>query len=543
MRIILVAVLSSLSFSLLSQSLTEARTYFENYEYARAASAYDSYAQIKELPLEDYKRWVYSSYIIGDYKKGLPISDSVLRTKSPEPLFYYINGEINMGLKNYEQARSAYVKYQSLDDEYDVSVKIASCELIPTWEPQAYVTLENPLGINDSKANIVGQYEHDVLYVFKEVGVDSTGSNQQDDVDDAPLVLAQPFFLTSKTSEQRVTVNYDNKNIAISSMAFVPGSDEVIMSVTKPISNKEIDMAPHLYIGKYDQVNHVIDSLRLWEFSGYEDTSACAHPTINSSGTMLVFAKDGIFTSGSDLYYSNRSNGSWSEPKPISKLNTGFDEMYPKFSGDTLLFFSSDGYPGYGGLDIFSVPVNGNTFGAMSHPTEPVNSLSDDFNFVWVNADSAVFSSNRISGHGDDDIYFIGYKKKEVVIEKPDSSDFFAFVNNWKNVNIYFNFDKYDLSKDFAKVDQLVEFLGHYPNSKIIIEGHTDSRGTDEYNMKLGYNRSVTVKDELIKRGIHPSQIETVSKGETTPPNPCDKKCTEADHALNRVAIIILEAK
>ena len=89
----------------------------------------------------------------------------------------------------------------------------------------------------------------------------------------------------------------------------------------------------------------------------------------------------------------------------------------------------------------------------------------------------------------------------------------------------------------------MVEFLGHYPNSKIIIEGHTDSRGSDEYNMKLGYNRSVTVKDELIKRGIHPSQIETVSKGETAPPNPCDKKCTEADHALNRVAIIILDAK
>ena len=542
MRISIIALLLSLSFGVSAQSLNEARGYFDNYEYGKAASAFDSYSKMKSLSLDDYKKWAYSCFVIGDNAKGFPLADSILRTRDAEPLFYYVHGEMAMGLGKYSEAEESFTKYQKLDNEYDVSVKIVSCQQIPSWTQQEYNVLNNPLGLNDSKANMVGQYYNDVLFVFREIGKDSTGNNASENVDDAPLVLARPYYLSGDGTLNSIEMNLEDPNISISSMAFVPGSNTVILSASKPLANESIDRAPHLYFANFNWDQMSIDSLVLAPFSGYEDTTSCTHPTINKSGTHLVFAKEGEYTASSDLYISERTSNGWSTPKPLKKINTSFDEMFPKFSGDSVLFFSSDGYPGYGALDIFSVAFNSGEFGERNHPSAPVNSLMDDFNFVWLAQDSAVFSSNRIGGHGDDDLYFIGYRKIEILPVVPDSSDFEDFVANWKNVNIYFNFDKYDLEKDFAKMDDLVTFLSHYPNSKITIEGHTDSRGSNEYNMKLGYNRAETAKNELVLRGIHPSQIEITSKGETQPPHEC-QKCSEADYALNRVAIISLNAK
>lgn len=542
MRISIVALLLSLSFGASAQSLNEARGYFDNYEYGKAASAYDSYSKMKSLSLDDYKKWAYSCFVIGDNAKGFPLADSIIQIREVEPLFFYIHGEMAMGLGKYEEAEASFTKYQKLDNEYDVSVKIQSCQKIPSWKEQEYNTLSNPLGLNDSKANMVGQYYNDVLFVFREVGKDSTGNNDSENVDEAPLVLARPYYISNEGQLQAIGLNSEDPNISISSMVFVPGSNQVVLSASKPLANESIDRAPHLYLANFNWDEMSIDSLELAPFSGYEDTTSCTHPTINQSGTHLVFAKEGEYTAASDLYYSERKGNGWSAAKPFRKINTAFDEMFPKFSGDSILFFSSDGYPGYGALDIFSVAFNNGEIGERNHLNAPVNGLMDDFNFVWLSQDSAVFSSNRIGGHGDDDLYFIGYRKIEILPVVPDSSDFDDFVANWKNVNIYFNFDKYDLEKDFAKMDDLVTFLSHYPNSKITIEGHTDSRGSNEYNMKLGYNRAETVKNELVKRGIHPSQIEITSKGETQPPHEC-QKCSEADYALNRVAIISLDAK
>lgn len=542
MKIFLLLLTSVLTNCLFAQSLSEAERYFESFEYAKAAEIYEAYSKKKKLPIDDYKRLGYSYYLIGDYSKCQPISDSIIQLKNTEPLFYYINGEVHMGMKNYEQARASYLMYQKLDNEFDVSIKIQSCELIPTWTATEYRDLTNS-ELNNSKANIVGPVYNKSSFYVSEIGTDSLGNIITENIDEGVLVLARPYELSSSGNSNPVSFEFPNQRISFGPMAFINGTDDVIVTISQPLAKNDIDLVPHLYQGKYDSEQHTISMLTPWIYSGLNDSTACAHPTINESGNIIVFTKSGQGTKNADLFVAKKDGETWSRPKPIRSLNTSFDEMYPFFSGDTLLAFSSDGYPGYGGLDIFVAKVDGDKFGEAEHLNEPVNSMKDDFNYLYLSADSAAFTSNRAGGHGDDDIYHITYTIPEV-IEEPDSADFTDFVINWENANIYFEFDKYDLEKSMGdNIDKIVSFLNKYPSSNLIVEGHTDRRGSAEYNERLGYNRAKSVKYALTQKGIKADQIEVVSKGESEPQVDCSDRCTESEHAKNRVVIVKLSAQ
>ncbi len=86
------------------------------------------------------------------------------------------------------------------------------------------------------------------------------------------------------------------------------------------------------------------------------------------------------------------------------------------------------------------------------------------------------------------------------------------------NEKILFAFSKSDLS-DAAKtnLNKLVVVLNKYPNTNIEIQGHTDSRGTDEYNMGLSERRANTVRDYLQSQGIASGRTTTKGFGESAP--------------------------
>ncbi len=97
---------------------------------------------------------------------------------------------------------------------------------------------------------------------------------------------------------------------------------------------------------------------------------------------------------------------------------------------------------------------------------------------------------------------------------------------------IFFDFDKYDLkdsSRDMLK--RKAEALKKHKNLRILIEGHCDERGTQEYNLALGERRARAAYEFLILLGVNPSQLEMVSFGEE---KPAVKGSTEAAWAKNR---------
>jgi peptidoglycan-associated lipoprotein len=108
--------------------------------------------------------------------------------------------------------------------------------------------------------------------------------------------------------------------------------------------------------------------------------------------------------------------------------------------------------------------------------------------------------------------------------------------------DIYFDYDQYDVRDDAQPVLQTVAtwLLKNMP-AKILIEGHCDDRGTNEYNLALGDRRAKAVRDYLVALGIASDRIETISYGEEEPL--CTDQ-TEECWATNRRAhfIILKEA-
>lgn len=83
---------------------------------------------------------------------------------------------------------------------------------------------------------------------------------------------------------------------------------------------------------------------------------------------------------------------------------------------------------------------------------------------------------------------------------------------------IYFSFDESTLSADGQnELDKLGAWMEKHPNAKIRIEGNTDDRGTDEYNIALGDRRANTIKTYLSRLGVEDAQMSTISYGEEKP--------------------------
>lgn len=105
--------------------------------------------------------------------------------------------------------------------------------------------------------------------------------------------------------------------------------------------------------------------------------------------------------------------------------------------------------------------------------------------------------------------------------------------------NVLFDFDKSDLRPEGRDVVQnVVESLQANPNDRLTVVGHTDSIGTDEYNMALGQRRANTVRDAIVAGGIDPNRVTAVSRGESEPAVPND---SPANRQLNRRVVFDYE--
>lgn len=99
---------------------------------------------------------------------------------------------------------------------------------------------------------------------------------------------------------------------------------------------------------------------------------------------------------------------------------------------------------------------------------------------------------------------------------------------------VYFDFDNYHLRPDaLATLKSNALYLIDAPEARVLVEGHCDDRGSQEYNLSLGEKRSKEVRDYLIEAGIHPDRIKIISYGEERPAAP---NGTEEGWGLNRRA-------
>lgn len=360
------------------------------------------------------------------------------------------------------------------------------------------------------------------------------------------------------------------------------------------------------------------------------------HPSLSADGKWLFFVSDMPGGIGeTDIYVCEVfEDGKLNSPVNLGpKINTVGREMFPFYSNG-VLYFSSEGHYGFGGLDVFESKHNGKDFSYPKNLGEPINSNKDDFSYIIDNdLKTGYFSSNREMGKGDDDIYYFTKKippcnqivqgtvrnsKTQVNIEgatikvydgfgdlvneyttnadgkfefelpcngsykveasKPnhtsEKKEIATLDKNGDIINldfkltslddlvvkdkitgnekvdinpIFFNYDKWDITPQAAaELDKVVFVMNNFPNVKIRIESHTDSRGKDLYNLKLSDKRAKSTQSYILSKGIAAERIESaVGFGETRLTNKCSNgvKCTEDQHFANRRSDFIIVTK
>jgi outer membrane protein OmpA-like peptidoglycan-associated protein len=211
-----------------------------------------------------------------------------------------------------------------------------------------------------------------------------------------------------------------------------------------------------------------------------DDYSVC-HAHLADSGNTLFFASNmpgGI--GGYDIYECKWVDNAWTTPINLGlSINTKKNELFPYKKND-VLYFSSDGFPGYGGLDILFSEYN-NTWQAPENLKSPINSSRDDFSIYFITDTSGYYASNRDGGKGDDDLYkFI----KTVEAQLVDINGLYEFKG---------------LPMDSVKV-----MLINEKDSVISIE-YTDHNGQFKF-VRLPYNHEYLVKideedEDIVKDG------------------------------------------
>ncbi|MBQ7471940.1 MAG: OmpA family protein [Prevotella sp.] len=158
--------------------------------------------------------------------------------------------------------------------------------------------------------------------------------------------------------------------------------------------------------GKANSVNITADTL-----------SSYAHPAISPDGQWLYFCSDMPGGKGGlDIWRIRLTSAGLGGVENLgAPINTSGDEMFPTFRPNGDLYFSSDGHPGMGGLDIFIAKVDPKTRRyVLEHPGYPLNSQGDDFGMTFEGPHNrGYFSSNRGDGRGWDHIY--SFENPEIV--------------------------------------------------------------------------------------------------------------------------------
>lgn len=155
------------------------------------------------------------------------------------------------------------------------------------------------------------------------------------------------------------------------------------------------------------------------KFEVIPDTlSAFGHPAVSPDGDYLYFVSDmpGGY-GGKDIWRISLKERQGSLVNLGPDINTSGNEDFPYVRSDGTLYFSSDGHPGMGGLDIFKAVPTGDFSWKIDNMKNPINSSGDDFGITFGKGEEGFFSSNRGDARGYDHIYSFVYNPVKVVIE------------------------------------------------------------------------------------------------------------------------------
>lgn len=271
-----------------------------------------------------------------------------------------------------------------------------------------------------------------------------------------------------------------------------------------------------------EKINNKWGNISILPFNSNE--YSCAFPVLSEDGLTLYFASDmpGGY-GGFDLYkVTKEKNNEWSNPINLGRsINTPENEIYP-YPNNSNLYFSSKGWAGFGGYDIYKVNINSTEKDTPENLGIPINSSKDDFSYITdIDGKMGYLSSNRDEKNGYDKIYFfknidsgtikgliynkitknkipdvsIYLNKETIPVAVSDKDGLFNYLiqNNNSTIDILFENPWYETKiESFEKVNSAINGLKEVYLTPIMLYGKINNINNYEEPVKV----KLFLKDE-----------------------------------------------
>lgn len=401
--------------------------HYERLSYTLAIPYYERY--LKKVP-DDHQalmRLAESYRLAHDYTNAAETYARVVLLPECPPISHYHFGHCLLQTQQLEEAKEAFAQYARLapEDPRGANYLAALDRYDRLLADSIRVTLDHceELGINTPETEFgVFPYQDGLIYAAaREVGPAVVQDfNWMDDPFLNFFYLAPRKDSASWGKPERLE-GEANTRYHESNFTMADGGDAFYFTRNNYFGKQKGQNEQGIILLKIYKATIVgLETAAVEEFPYNSDQYSVTHPAISPDGESLYFVSDmpgGV--GGKDLYRCRKSGNGWTQPENLTAINTPGDEMFPFIHADGTLYFSSDGHPGLGHLDLFSVKAGSNQPLNMGYP---LNSAYDDFAiYLDRSGKEGYFASDRVGGLGKDDIYHFLLQKPTLEIFVLDS--------------------------------------------------------------------------------------------------------------------------
>lgn len=398
---------TSLGINSQTGKLRKAKKSFEGYSFSKSLEDFEG---ISDKTSEIYRKMAIGYFKTGDYESSEENYANLLQTsdKTAEDVFNYAQVlKIN---KKYSLANKKMEEYESmLASDSRVAEHLADKDYYNKLLIDNGRFKIDTLSINTEQGDFSPSYYKDkVVFASSREGIKSIRRKWNwnglpflnmyvsDKSEDGQLINPSQFYksFNKKYHEGPAAFNKDGSYMVFTRNNYEGKSSDNVVKL-------QLFYSELLENGKWSKPSKL-------HFNS--DEYSVGHATLTSDGNVMYFSSDMPGGKGGvDIYKVEKdSTGAWGKPINMGdKINTEGNEMFPFIHEKGMLFFSSNGKVGLGGLDIFIAQIKDeDNIGKVENLGHPLNSNMDDFGFILDNdMKSGYFSSNREGGKGDDDIY------------------------------------------------------------------------------------------------------------------------------------------
>lgn len=467
--------------------------------YAEAIVLFEKATDINNPDYTDLTNLAYCYIMLHDFIKSESVYERIMLHPKKENIQHFYYGEVLRINGKYDKAKEQYGLYKNtFPDDFKASQRILSCDSIRIWNKSASKYSIGKINPINSVA--------DELFPWVKDGILYFSSNSR-------ILLAQTNIKSNYSDPQISNIfSYNGSTVAYKQInttdscsfsAYMPQSDQELLLI------KKIKITP---TGEELSPSEIIINNKKFKPTGAPEGYIFSHPCLTKEGNRLYFVSDmpGGF-GGTDIYYSDFDGTSWNAAVNAgNNINTAGDEMFPYITkNDSMLFFSSDGHPGYGNMDIFASHISSGKWSSPVNMKAPINSIGNDFSMVYKNYpwEGYIVSNRYPDSKGGNDIFSFNLEKP--AIEKPvDTTKPFVYNADPNLLYAFFKTGSYEIPEEYKIImDSLINLMKQYDYLNVSLTSFADIRGGEKINTKLVDDRLAAVTQYFTSAGIQDSRI------------------------------------